>query len=170
MGNSPQKKSGKNFLMGISMRFTILWEIPLSTFSYGKSPPQEKIFPMENSLLFSPTPYGRFPQEKLSPMGNPHYFSPSPPPMGNSPKKSGKKFFFGTYGQLFPQKWGCPLGRGGMGGYLPPHISHRGGNYLFGYLFGCYLFSVLLILFILAVSDAMLSFIFATFLLWRYLL
>ena len=119
------------------MRFTILWEIPLSTFSYGKSPPQEKIFPMENSLLFSPTPYGRFPQEKLSPMGNPHYFSPSPPLWEISQKNLEKKFFFGTYGQLFPQKWGCPLGRGGIGGYLPPPYGiYGGGDYLFGCLFG----------------------------------
>ena len=171
MGNSPQKKSGKNFLMGISMRFTILWEIPLSTFSYGKSPPQEKIFPMENSLLFSPTPYGRFPQEKLSPMGNPHYFSPSPP-YGKFPKKIWKKIFLRDIWTTVPPKMGVPPEERGHGGdtYPPPIYPIGGGNYLFGYLFGCYLFSVLLILFILAVSDAMLSFIFATFLLWRYLL
>ena len=128
MGNSPQKKSVKNFLMGISMRFTILWEIPLSTFSYGKSPPQEKIFPMENSLLFSPTPYGRFPQEKLSPMGNPHYFSPSPP-LWEIPKKNlEKNFSSGSMDNCSPKNGGAPWGDGAWGGYLPPPYGIYGGG------------------------------------------
>ena len=147
--------------MGNSPLHLFLWEIPTTrkNFPYGKFP------------AFFTNPLWEIPTRKTFPYGKSPLFFTIPPPMGNSPKKSGKKFFFGTYGQLFPQKWGCPLRRGGMGGYLPPPIYPiGGGNYLFGYLFGCYLFSVLLILFILAVSDAMLSFIFATFLLWRYLL
>lgn len=175
------------------MRFTILWEI-IPLFPCGKfpfficpyGPPHKKNFPYGKSPL-PLFPYGEFP---LVYMGNPHFFH-HPPLWGISPlftnsspweipkKKSGKNFFFGIYGQLFPQKWGCPLGRGGMGGYLPPPLWDIWGgviikityhDYLFGYLFGCYLFSMLLISFFLAVSDAILLFIFATFLLWRYLL
>ena len=77
-----------------------------------------------------------------------------------------------------PKNGGAPWGEGAWGDTYPPLWDIWGGaiikiayqDYLFGYLFGYYLFSALLILFILAVSDAMLSFIFVTFLLWRYLL
>lgn len=101
-------------------------------------------------------------------------------PLWEIPKKNlEKNFFFGIYGQLFPQKWGCPLGGGGMGGYLPPPMGYMGGGDCLLRLLikitcsgtcSGYILSVLLILFILAVSDAMLLFIFATFSLWRYLL
>ena len=133
---------------------------PMGNYPKKNSMGTPQFFPMGNSLLFYP--------KNL--MGNPHLFF-TYPLMGNSQKNLEKNFFFGIYGQLFPQKWGCPLGRGGMGGYLPPPMGYMGGgDYLFGCLFGYYLFSVLLISFFLAVSDAMLSFIFVTFLLWRYLL
>ena len=94
-----------------------------------------------------------------------------PPPYGKFPKKIWKKIFLRDIWTTVPPKMGVPPEERGHGGIpTPPIYPIGGGNYLFGYLFGCYLFSVLLILFILAVSDAMLSFIFATFLLWRYLL
>jgi hypothetical protein len=77
-------------------------------------------------------------KKNFSPWETPTFFSPPlweipttffiNSPMGNPQKKSGKKFFFGIYGQLFPQKWGCPLGRGGMGGYLPPPMGYMGGG------------------------------------------
>ena len=161
----PEKNMEKNFLMGISMRFTILWEIPLSTFSYGKShflPPPlmgnpHPIF----SLWKIPTqyfPYGKSPLFLLT-------------PYGKSPKKIWKENFLRDIWTTVPPKMGVPPGERGYGGIpTPPIYPIGGGNYLFGNLFGCYLFSVLLILFILAVSDAILSFIFVTFLLWRYLL
>lgn len=84
------------------MRFTIPWEITTTrkTFPHGKSP------------LFFHSPLWEIPTT--------FFFINSP--MGNSQKKSGKKFFFGIYGQLFPQKWGYPLGRGGMGGIPTPPL------------------------------------------------
>ena len=110
------------------MRFTIPWGIfpTRKTFLYRKSPPPFSLW--EIPCFFIPKTLWGIPT--FFSMGNPHYFSPSPP-MGNSPKKSGKKFFFGIYGQLFPQKWGCPLGRGGMGGIpTPPYGVCGGGDYL----------------------------------------
>lgn len=129
---------------------------PPLLFSYGKSPPFHSPPPMGNSQLFIHPPLWEIPKKNLE-----------------------KNFFFGIYGQLFPQKWGCPLGRGGTGGYLPPPMGYMGGGDCLLRLLikitcsgtcSGYILSVLLILFILAVSDAMLSFIFVTFLLWRYLL
>ena len=88
-----------------------LWESPL--FSYGKFP----------AFLFQ-KPHGESPP--FFSVGNSPPFYQSP--YGKSPKKIWKKnFFFGIYGQLFPQKWGCPLGRGGVGGYLPPPMGYMGG-------------------------------------------
>ena len=121
----PEKNMEKNFLMGISMRFTILWEIPLSTFSHGKSPPQEKIFPMGNPHhLFSPTP-----------MGNSHYFFPygkSPlflsTPYGKSPKKNlEKKFSSGYMDNCSPKNGGAPWGEGAWGDTYPPPMGYMGG-------------------------------------------
>ena len=121
-------------------------------------PPQ--FFPMGNSLLFYP--------KNL--MGNPHLFFYLPP-YGKFPKKIWKKIFSSGYmDNCSPKNGGAPWGEGAWGDTYPPYGIYGGGDYLFGCLFGYYLFSALLILFILAVSDAMLSFISATFLLWRYLL
>lgn len=167
MGNSPKKNLKKFFNRGF----------PYDSLSHGKfsekkfygNPP---IFPYgESSAFLSQKPYGESP---------PLFFLweiPTflPTPLWEIPKKNlEKNFFFGIYGQLFPQKWGCPLGRGGMGGYLPPPMGYMGGAITCsGACSGTYwdyIFSALLILFFLAVSDAMLLFISATFLLWRYLL
>lgn len=139
----------------------------------GNSPKKNSMgtpqfFPMGNPLLFY----------LKNPMGNPHHFffcGKSPLfyqlPYGKFPKKIWKKNFNGDIWTTVPPKMGVPPGERGHGGIpTPPYGIYGGGDYLFGCLFGYYLFSALLILFFLAVSDAMLSFIFVTFLLWRYLL
>ena len=147
--------------MGNSHHFFFLWEIP---------------------HFFLPTPLGNFSLFYLPPYGNSPLFYL--PPYGNSPKKIWKKFFLRDIWTTVPPKMGVPPGERGHGGIpTPPLWAIWGGDCLsrllikiacqdclFGYLFGCYLFSVLLISFILAVSDAILLFIFATFSLWRYLL
>ena len=147
--------------MGNSPLHLFLWEIPTTrkNFPYGKFP------------AFFTNPLWEIPTRKTFPYGKFPLLFTIPPPMGNSPKKIWKKIFLRDIWTTVPPKMGVPPEERGHGGIpTPPIYPIGGGNYLFGYLFGCYLFSVLLILFILAVSDAMLSFIFVTFLLWRYLL
>ena len=110
----PEKNMEKNFLMGISMRFTILWEIPLSTFSHGKSP---------QYFLHGKPPLFTKPLWEIltifSPWETPTFFLSTP--LWEIPY-----FFTPPYGKS-PKKWGCPLGRGGMGGYLPPPMGYMGG-------------------------------------------
>ena len=153
------------------MRFTIPWGIPLSHLFPWEIPTTRKNFPYGKFPAFFTNPLWEIPTRKTFPYGKFPLLFTIPPPMGNSPKKIWKKIFLRDIWTTVPPKMGVPPEERGHGGIpTPPIYPIGGGNYLFGYLFGCYLFSVLLILFILAVSDAMLSFIFVTFLLWRYLL
>lgn len=105
MGNPPKKKSEKKIF---NRRF------PCDSLSHGKLP--ATFLPMGNPTTRKNFSYGKYPA----------FFTN---PLWEIPTKNLKKnFFFGIYGQLFPQKWGCPLGRGGTGGYLPPPMGYMGGG------------------------------------------
>ena len=128
MGNSPQKKSGKNFLMG---DFHAI-HYPMGNFPHKKNFSIQEIpttfFPMGNSLLFYPK----------NPMGNSHFFfyGKSPllftiPPYGKFPKKIWKKIFLRDIWTTVPPKMGVPPGERGHGGdTYPPYGVCGGGDYL----------------------------------------
>ena len=145
-------------------------------YTMGNSHHKKNFSPWETPTFFS-----------LPPMGNSHHFFLSTP-LWEIPKKNLEKNFLRDIWTTVPPKMGVSPGERGHGGIPTPPMGYMGGaiayqdclsrllvkiacqDCLFGCLFGYYLFSVLLISFILAVSDAILLFIFATFLLWRYLL
>ena len=128
MGNPPQKKSGKNFLMGDfhaihypmgnSPPHLFLWEIPTTrkNFPYGKFP------------AFFTNPLWEIPTRKTFPYGKSPLLFTIPPPMGNSPKKNLEKNFSSGYmDNCSPKNGGAPWGEGAWGDTYPPLWDIWGG-------------------------------------------
>ena len=131
------------------MRFTIPWGITRKKILW--EPPNFSLW--EIPCFFIPKTLWEIPT----------FFLPTP--LWEIPKKIWKKIFSSGYmDNCSPKNGGAPWGEGAWGDTYPPPMGYMGGaiayqDYLFGCLFGYYLFSVLLISFFLAVSDAMLLFL-----------